>query len=60
MVNETDTFVGHGTPVSVTTPGAMDTGIPAAPGHYSASDVFGFSPPPGVSFNIQVTKIPNR
>lgn len=60
VVDETDTFVGHGTPVSVTTPGATDTGIPAAPGHYSASDLFGFSPPPGVSFNIQVTKIPNR
>jgi hypothetical protein len=59
-VDETDTFVGHGTPVSVTTPGPIDTGIPGAPGHDSPSNLFGLSPPPGVSFNIQVTKIPNR
>jgi len=59
-VDETDTFVGHGTPTTSFTPGAQDTGIPAAPGHYSASDLFGFQPPPGVSFTIQVTKIPNR
>ena len=60
VVDETDTFVGHGQPVSVFTPGAQDTGIPAAPGHYNTTQLLGFSPPPGVSFNVQVTKIPNR
>ena len=58
--SETDTFVGHGTPVSVFNPTPQDTGIPAAPGHYTAADLFGFNPPPGVSFNIQVVQIPNR
>ena len=60
VVDETDTCVGHGQPVSVFTPGAQDTGIPAAPGHYNTTQLLGFSPPPGVSFNVQVTKIPNR
>jgi hypothetical protein len=36
-----------------------DTGIPAAPGHYSTMDLFGMTAP-GVSFMYQVTKIPNR
>jgi hypothetical protein len=58
--NETDTFVGHGTPVSVFNPVPQDTGIPAAPGHYSTSDLLGFNPPPGVTFQVQVVKIPNR
>ena len=58
--NETDTFVGHGTPTTSFTPDPQDSGIPAAPGHYNATDLFGFKPPPGVVFNIQVTKIPNR
>jgi hypothetical protein len=38
----------------------MDTGIPARAGHYSTREFFGFQPPPGVSFQVQVTKIPNR
>ena len=58
--DETDPFVGHGTPVSVFTPAPQNTGIPAAPGHYNTVDLFGFNPPPGVSFQIQVVKIPNR
>ena len=60
VVDETDTFVGHGPPQSVFTPGATDTGIPAAPGHYSTDEILGFAAPPGVSFQIQVVKIPNR
>jgi len=31
-----------------------DTGVPAVQGHYSTEDLFGFSPPPGVSFQLQV------
>jgi hypothetical protein len=61
--HEVDTFYGHGQPVTMVDPDPpypSDTGIPAAPGHYHTSDLFGFSPPPGVSFNVQVTKIPNR
>jgi hypothetical protein len=60
VVNETDTFTGHGQPYSVLTPGPQDTGIPAAPGHYDTTDLFGLNPPPGVAFQIQVVKIPNR
>ena len=37
-----------------------DTGIPAAPGHYSTSDILGFKAPSGMAIQIQVTKIPNR
>jgi hypothetical protein len=61
--HETVRFVGHGTPVTMVDPDPpypSDTGIPAAPGHYSTTDILGFAPPPGVSFNVQVTKIPNR
>jgi len=61
--SEVDTFVGHGAPVTMTDPFPpypSDTGIPAAPGHYHTSDLLGFQPPPGVSFNVQVVKIPNR
>ena len=58
--NETDTYVGSGPPTTATPPGPSDTGIPAAPGHWNISKLFGFSPPPGMSFQIQVTQIPNR
>ena len=61
--SEDVTFVGHGPPVTVHNPEPpypSDTGIPATPGHYTATDVFGFQPPPGVAIQIQVTKIPNR
>ena len=54
VTGETDTFVGHGSPVSQTfDPENQDTGIPATPGHYSSTDIFGFSAP-GLSYNIQV------
>jgi len=43
----------------VNTPaGPMDTGIPAAPGHYNLFTLDGFKAPPGFSIQIQVTKIP--
>jgi hypothetical protein len=58
--NETDTFVGHGPPQTSFTPDPSDAGIPAAPGHYSTDEILGFAAPPGVSFQIQVVKIPNR
>jgi hypothetical protein len=61
--HETVTFTGHGPPVTLEDPDGpypSDTGIPAAPGHYRTSDLLGFQPPPGVSFQIQVVKIPNR
>jgi hypothetical protein len=38
----------------------MDTGIPAAPGHYSTSEILGFAPPPGVAFQIQVAFRPAK
>jgi hypothetical protein len=52
VLGEVDTFVGHGTPVTVTvSPENFDTGVPAAPGHYS------LSPAPGVSIQIQVAEL---
>ena len=60
--NEYDTFTGHtgGPPVTVydpTPPYPFDTGIPAAPGHFSALTLFGMHAPPGTNFEIQVTQI---
>jgi hypothetical protein len=61
--SEDITFIGHGPPVTVHDPEPpypADTGVPAAPGHYSiAEEVFGFSGP-GVNFIIQVVLIPGR
>ncbi len=37
--------------------GVFDTGVPAAAGHYSFSSLFGFTPPPGVNFQIQVVQL---
>ncbi len=52
VTGETDTFVGHGTPVTITISSEYsDSGTPAAPGHYS------FSPFPGVSVQIQVVQL---
>lgn len=62
ITNETDTFTGHGgPPVTVFDafpPYPHDLGIPAAPGHYDTTHLFGFPPPPGVTFQIQVTQVP--
>jgi hypothetical protein len=54
-ISETETFVGHGQPVTETVPGEA-TGIPLVPGHYSTTDLLGFSAP-GVSFQIQVVQL---
>jgi hypothetical protein len=53
---ETDT--GHGTPVT-TDFTHEDTGIPATPGHYNTSDIFGFTAP-GVAAQIQVAFRPAK
>lgn len=63
VTNSTDTFTGRsgGPPVTMFDPFPpypSDTGIPAAPGHYNTADLLGFTPPPGVSFQIQVTQLP--
>jgi hypothetical protein len=62
ITNETDTFTGHGgPPVTVFDafpPYPHDLGIPAAPGHYNTTRLFGLTPPPGVTFQIQVTQLP--
>ena len=60
VTSETDTFVGHGPPVSQRfTPENEDTGVPAAPGHYNTTQIFGFSFP-GLSYNIQVAFRPAK
>src|SRR5215469_9334580 len=63
VTNTTETFTGRsgGPPVIVFDgfpPYPSDTGFPAAPGHYNTTELFGFTPPPGVSFQIQVTRLP--
>lgn len=63
VTNSTDTFTGTsgGPPVTVFDPFPpypSDTLIPAAPGHYDSTQLLGFTPPPGVSFQIQVTQLP--
>ena len=54
---ETDSFRGMKTTFDVI---HFDTGVPAVPGHYNASDVFGFDPPPGVAIQIQVAFRPAK
>jgi hypothetical protein len=63
VTNSTDTFTGRngGPPVTAFDPFPpypSDTGIPAAPGHYNTTELLGFTPPPWVSFQIQVTQLP--
>ena len=54
---ETDSFRG----VTLTSPFThMDLGVSAVPGHYTASDIFGFDPPPGVAIQIQVAFRPAK
>jgi hypothetical protein len=55
----TMTFKGHGQPVTVPIDGELDTGIPAKAGHFNTTQLLGFSAP-GVAYQIQVAKIPNR
>jgi hypothetical protein len=54
---ETDSFRGTSHTFDFT---HQDTGISAVPGHYSTSDVLGFSPPPGVAIQIQVAFRPAK
>jgi len=62
ITNETDTFTGRGgPPVTVFDPFPpypSDTGIPATPGHYTSTQVFGSPSSPGMHFIIQVTQVP--
>ena len=53
---QTDTFRGTKTTSEFTD---LDTGVSAVPGHYSTSDVFGFSAP-GVAVQIQVAFRPAK
>lgn len=54
---EVDTFRGQRT----TTPLVDDdSGIPAAPGHYETTQIFGSPVPPGVTVQIQVSYRPAR
>ena len=60
-----NTFYGSGTDTTtfrgqtqVSTFTNMDLGVPALAGHYSTADVFGITPPPGVSAQIQVAYKP--
>ncbi len=60
--NELVTYTGHtgGAPVTLfdpTPPYPSDTGIPAAPGHYSAQTLYGMQAPPGTNFEIQVVQL---
>jgi hypothetical protein len=60
LTGEIDTITGHtgGPPVTVVIPTEFfDTGIPAAPGHYSALTLFGMQGPPGTNFEIQVVQL---
>jgi hypothetical protein len=60
VTSETDTVTGRsgGPPVTIDIPSeSMDTGIPAVPGHYTATDIFGMKPPPGISIQIQVVQV---
>ncbi len=54
---ETDSFRGTRTTFDIT---HFDTGVPAVPGHYSAVDIFGFDPPPGIAIEIQVAFRPAK
>ena len=54
---ETDSFRGTKTTFPIV---HFPTGVPAAPGHYTAEDVFGFDPPPGVAIQIQVAFRPAK
>jgi hypothetical protein len=53
---ETDSFRGMTQTITLTN---EDTGIPATPGHYTSSDILGFSAP-GVAIQIQVSFRPAK
>ena len=61
VTSGTMTFTGtvpRGPPITVPiSPTPLDTGFPAVPGHFSTSMILGFTPPPGVTFVIQVVQL---
>ena len=61
VTSGTMTFTGtvpRGPPITMPiSPTPLDTGIPAVPGHFSMASVLGFTPPPGVNFQIQVVQL---
>lgn len=57
FTDEVDTSTFRGQTQVVTSTG-NDIGVPAVPGHYSSQQIFGFTPPPGVSAQIQVALKP--
>ncbi len=59
ITSEVDTITGRtgGPPVVITIPSEnFDTGVPAVAGHYSTTQILGFSAP-GVSFQLQVVQL---
>ena len=54
---QTETFRGASTTTDLVN---FDTGVSAVPGHYTATDVLGFDPPPGVAIQIQVAFRPAK
>ena len=59
VTSEIDTITGRtgGPPVVITIPSEnFDTGVPAVAGHYSTTQILGFSAP-GVSFQLQVVQL---
>lgn len=61
VTSGTRTFTGQtgGPPVTVPILAPVDLGFPAVPGHYTTAQFFGFTPPPGVTFQIQVVQLPH-
>ena len=61
VTSGTMTFTGtipRGPPITVPiSPTPLDTGFPAAPGHFSSQTIFGLRAPPGTNFEIQVVQL---
>jgi hypothetical protein len=59
ITNETVTFTeADGSSFTIADPFPPyphSTNLPAFPGHYTAETLFGFSPPPGFSFQVEVS-----
>ena len=54
---ETDSVRGTRTTFDFT---HFDSGVSAVPGHYTAVDIFGFDPPPGIAVQVQVAFRPAK
>jgi len=61
VTSGTMTFTGtipRGPPITVPiSPTPLDTGFPAASGHFSSQTIFGLRAPPGTNFEIQVVQL---